>query len=93
MGVSVERIHASSVTSGTSDCRKKTVRFGSKPAGEKIQRHVQGIFAPLRRVEQRGHGMVVGDEIKRLAFFLQLDGGPHHPEIISEMQRAAGLDA
>ena len=37
--------------------------------------------------------MVVRDEIKRLAFFLQRDGRLHHPEIISEVQRAAGLDA
>jgi hypothetical protein len=37
--------------------------------------------------------MIIGDEIKRLAFVLQLDGGPHHPEIISEMQRAGRLDA
>ena len=37
--------------------------------------------------------MVIRNEIERLALFLQVNGGPHHPEIISEMQRAAGLDA
>ena len=37
--------------------------------------------------------MIIRDEIERLAFFLQLDGGPHHAKIISEVQRAGGLDA
>jgi hypothetical protein len=37
--------------------------------------------------------MVIGDEVKRLPLFLQLEGGFHHPEVIPEMQRAAGLDA
>jgi hypothetical protein len=37
--------------------------------------------------------MIIRDEIKRLALFLKFDGGFHHPEIISEMQGAAGLDA
>jgi len=37
--------------------------------------------------------MIIRDKIKRLAFFLKGDGGLHHPEIISEVQRAAGLDA
>ena len=37
--------------------------------------------------------MVIGNKIKRFAFFLKGDGGLHHPEIISEVQRAAGLDA
>ena len=67
--------------------------FRVKAAREKIQRHVQSVFAPFRGVEQRRHRMIIRDEIERLALFLQLDGGPHHPEIISEMQRAAGLDA
>ncbi len=89
----VESSHESSVTSGTSDCLKKTDFFGIKAAREKIQRHVQSVFAPFIRVEQRGHRMIIGDEIKRLAFFLKFDGRAHHPEIISEMQRAAGLDA
>jgi hypothetical protein len=37
--------------------------------------------------------MIIRDEIKRLAFLLKVKGRPHHPEIISEVQRAAGLDA
>ena len=46
--------------------------------------------APLGGINHRSHRVIIGDEIKRLAFFLQLDGRSHHPEIISEMQRAAG---
>jgi hypothetical protein len=37
--------------------------------------------------------MVIRDEIKCLTFVLKLDGRAHHTEIISEMQRAAGLNA
>ena len=37
--------------------------------------------------------MIIRDEIKRVALFLKFDGGSHHPEIIPEMQHAAGLDA
>src|SRR5258706_16220040 len=37
--------------------------------------------------------MIIGDEIKGLAFVLQLDGRAHHPEIIAQMQRAGRLDA
>jgi hypothetical protein len=64
-----------------------------KTTGEKVEGDVERIFPALRGIEQRRHGMIIGDEIKRLAFVLQLDGRPHHPEIISEMQRAGGLDA
>ena len=37
--------------------------------------------------------MIIGDEIKRLAFLLQLNRRPHHPEIIADVQDAAGLNA
>ncbi len=67
--------------------------LGVQPAREKIQRNVEGVLAALLGVEERGHGMIIGDEIKCLAPFLQLDGGPHHPEIVAEMERARGLDA
>src|SRR5205823_1400003 len=62
-------------------------------AREKIQRHVQGVFPPLPGVEQRGHRVVIGDEIERLSPVLELDGRLHHPEIISQVQRAGRLDA
>ena len=62
-------------------------------AGEEIERDLEAVPAPLSGVEQRSHRVIVGDEIKRLASFLKLDGRLHHPEIISQMQRAGGLDA
>ena len=37
--------------------------------------------------------MVVGDEIKRLAFILQGNRRPHHTEVIPDMKDATGLDA
>jgi len=67
--------------------------FRVEAAREKIQRHIQRVLAPFLRVEQRRHGMVVRNEIERLTLFLELEGRAHHPEIIAEMQRAAGLDA
>ena len=93
IGVSVDSSHASSVTSGTSDCLKKTDFFGSRPHARKSSATSREFLRRSVRVEQRGHRVIIRDEIKRLAFFLKLDGGPHHPEIISEVQRAAGLDA
>jgi len=67
--------------------------LGVQAAGEKIQGHVEGILPALRGIKERGHGMVVGDEIQGLAPGLQFNGGPHHAEIISEVQGAAGLNA
>ena len=61
-------------------------------AREEIECHLERVPAPFRGVEQRRHRVIVRDEIKRLAFFLQFDGRLHHSEIISEMQRAGGLD-
>ena len=62
-------------------------------AGQEIQRDIQGILAPLRGIEQRGHGMVIGDEIVGLPLVLQFDRRLHHAEIIAQVQRARGLNA
>ena len=37
--------------------------------------------------------MIIGDKIKRLTFRLQVNGRPHHAEIISDMENAARLNA
>jgi len=66
---------------------------GVQAAGEEIQGGVKGVLAALGGVGEGGHGMVVGNEIKGLALFLELDGGLHHPEIIAQMERAGGLNA
>ena len=62
-------------------------------AGQEIQRHVQCSAASFGGVHQGGHGMVISDEVKRLALLLQFDGGLHHAEIIPQVQRARGLNA
>jgi hypothetical protein len=64
-----------------------------KTASQEIQRNIERVFAALGGIGQRGHRMVVGDEVERIALILQFDGGSHHPEIVAEMQRATGLDA
>ena len=67
--------------------------LGIQAAGQEIQRHVQAILATCGGVGQRGHGVVIGNEVIRFALLLQVKGRAHHPEIIPEVQRAGGLDA
>src|SRR5205085_12222730 len=67
--------------------------FGIETAGEKIKRDAMRIFAQCLRIAQAGERVVIGDEIKSLALLLELDRRPHHSEIISDVQHAAGLDA
>ena len=62
-------------------------------AREKIQRHILRILAPLLCVIERGHRVVVGDEIIGLALVLELDRRLHHAEVVAHMQRAGRLDA
>src|SRR5688572_26671180 len=64
-----------------------------KAAREKIEGNIKGVSAAFRGIKQGCHGMIVGDEVKRLAPFLQLDSGFHHPKIIPKVKRAGGLDA
>ena len=40
------------------------------------------------RVEERRHGMVVGDEVERFAPVLKLDCRPHHAEVVADVERA-----
>src|SRR5437868_4822897 len=67
--------------------------FGIEAASEKIERDTVGIFAERFRIPQAGERMIIGDEIKRLAFLLELDRRPHHAEIISDVEDATGLYA
>ena len=66
IGVRVPRIQVSSQTSGTSDCRKNTARSGSSPHARKSSATSSVFLPPFRRVEQRRHRMVIGDEIEGL---------------------------
>ena len=64
-----------------------------KSAGEEIERHPARIFAQGLRIAQAREGMIIGDEVKRLALSLERDGGPHHAKIVADVEDAAGLDA
>ena len=62
-------------------------------AGEKVERHAQRVLTQGRRIVHGGEGVVVRDEIIRLAALLPLDRGAHHAEVVPEMRPAGGLDA
>ena len=64
-----------------------------KPAREKIQRHILRILAALICIIERGHRVVIGDEIIRLSLVLEFNGRLHHAEVVAYMQRAGRLDA
>jgi hypothetical protein len=36
--------------------------------------------------------MVIRDEVEGFALFLKLDGGPHHPEVVTDVKRTRWLD-
>ena len=42
--------------------------------------------------EQRSHRVIVGDEIERLALFLQPHRGLHRPEVVADVEFAARLE-
>ena len=44
--------------------------IGIEPGRQPIEGHIQGVLPTLRRIGQRRHGMVVGDEIVSLALIL-----------------------
>ena len=93
IGVTVLSIHVNSVTPAHPDWRKNTVFFGVEAAGEEVKGHIEGVLTPFGRINQRGHRMVIGDEIERLPLLLKLNRGLHHTEIIAQMQRARRLYA
>ena len=55
---------------------------GIQPSGALHLGNYFGMMQPAIALQEKGE-----------AFFLKRDGGRHHPEIISEVERAAGLDA
>src|SRR5437868_4396639 len=64
-------------------------------AREKIQRDPPAVAVERLRIVNRRQRMIIGDEIKRLVLlgFLKGNGRPHHPEIISDVENAGGLNA
>ena len=71
----------------------KHAAIGIEPGRQPIESHIQRVLPTLRRVGQRGHGVVVGDEVVGLALLLKADGREHGSEIIAQVQGAARLDA
>jgi hypothetical protein len=91
IGATVDKIHANSVTCGTSEWRKSVARSGSSPHARKSS--ASAVYAQGFRVAQGGESVVISDEIKRFAFGLERHGRLHHPKIIADVQHAGGLDA
>ncbi len=67
--------------------------FGIKSARQKIERDAAAVFPQRVRIMQTGERMIIRDKVKRFALGLQRDRGPHHAEVISDVQDAARLDA
>jgi hypothetical protein len=67
--------------------------FRIQATSHEIQRNFQGVFPALIGIDQRRHGMIIGDEIIRLALFLKVDRGSHHSEVVSDVQPARRLNA
>jgi hypothetical protein len=66
---------------------------GVEPAGEEVDGEFAAVAAQGVAVANGRERVEIGDEIKRLAFFLQLDGGPHHSKVIAQVEFPRGLDA
>src|SRR5207248_9451179 len=62
-------------------------------ASEKIQCYSPAIGSECFRIIDRRERVIIGDEIKRLALCLERNCRPHHPEIISDVKNAGGLNA
>src|SRR5438445_8143913 len=73
--------------------QEERAAIGIESAGEEIDRDTPAVFAQLIRIPHAGERVVIGDEIEGLAFGLQRDCGPNHPEIIANMEDATWLNA
>ena len=67
--------------------------FGIETGRKKIDRNTPDVFAENVRVAHTGQRVIIGNEIKRFALILKRDSGPHHAEIIADVQEAARLNA
>ena len=85
------RIQANSVTAGTSDWRKKQAFAGSSPQARESIATPRTYSLRTAGLVNCGEGVIVSDEIKRLALFLKLDCRTQCPEIISNMQSARSV--
>src|SRR5438034_11489968 len=71
---------------------KKRSALRIKAARQKVKRHAPAVFTESLRIPHRGERVIVGDKIKRFSLGLQRNSRLHHAEIITDVQRAAGLD-
>src|SRR5690606_3473897 len=58
-----------------------------------VERELVGEAAPLLGIADRGHRVVVGDEVDRLAAVLERHVLAHGAEVVAEVRLARGLDA
>src|SRR5262249_6463722 len=72
---------------------EKCRAFRVETASQEIDGNATSIFTQNRRIPNAGKGVIIGNEIIRFAFGLESDGGPHHPEVITDVEDAAGLYA
>ena len=72
---------------------KQRRAFRIETAGEKIERDATAVLAQHCWIADTGERMIIGDKIKCFALRLQRNRGPHHAEVIADVQHAAGLDA
>src|SRR5437016_12861088 len=71
---------------------KKCGAFRVETASEKIECNAAAVFSQSFRITQAGECVVIGDEIKRFSLSLQSDPGPHHAEVIADVQHTTGLN-
>ena len=65
--------------------------LGIEAAGEEIDRELTRVSAKIRRALDRGHRVVVRDEVECLALILQPHGRLHRAEVIADVKFPAGL--
>ena len=94
MLVTVEKIQASSVTSGTSDWRKNAGLVRIEAQGQVIEGRRRDVRSRSAcGILDRRQGVVVGDEVEALALVLQRDVLLDGAEVVAEVQLARRLHA
>jgi hypothetical protein len=86
MGVTVESIQDSSVTSGTSLWRKKNAFLRIKAGSQKIHSHTECVVQKKGRVVDGGLGVVVSNKVVCFAFVLKFYRWLHHAKVISQVK-------
>ena len=93
MPVTVERIQASSVTSGMSDWRKKDGLLRIEAQSQVVQGHSANVLGKLPAVLDGRQRVVVRDEEEALSLVLERDVLSDRSEIVAQVQLSRGLHA